>query len=227
MEEINLKELFEYIKERILIIAVVVLAILILGSVYSLFIKTPVYKSTSTLVLVSDEGQGQQNTTFNTQDATLNSQLVSTYSKIVTSHRVIDTVIENLDIDYTYSELAKEVTVSTETGTQIIKVSVSDKDKALSAQLANEIVKVFGEEIKSIYKLQNVSVVDKAEEASAPDNVNYIKEAIIYILVGTVLAFGIVFVIFYFDTTIKSTEEIENKLGLPVIGVIPKVKDRK
>jgi len=227
MEEINLKELFEYIKERILIIAVVVLAILIIGSVYSLFIKTPVYKSTSTLVLVSDEGQGQQNATYNTQDATLNNQLVSTYSKIVTSHRVIDTVIENLGIDYTYSELVKEITVSTETGTQIIKVSVSDKDKALSAQLANEIVKVFGDEIKSIYKLQNVSVVDKAAEASAPDNVNYIKEAIIYILVGAVLAFGIVFVIFYFDTTIKSTEEIENKLGLPVIGVIPKVKDRK
>ena len=226
MEEINLKELFEYIKEKILIIAVIVLAVLIIGSVYSLFIKTPVYKSTSTLVLVSDEGTSTQ-TAYTTQDVTLNNQLVSTYSKIVTSHRVIDTVIENLNVDYTYSQVVKEVAVTTETGTQIIKVTVSDPDKSLAASLANEIVKVFGEEIKSIYKLQNVSVVDKAEEASAPANVNYIKEAIIYILVGAVLAFGVVFVIFYFDTSIKSAEEIENKLGLPVIGVIPKVKDRK
>ena len=226
MEEINLKELFEYIKEKILIIAVIVLAVLIIGSVYSLFIKTPVYKSTSTLVLVSDEGTSTQ-TAYTTQDVTLNNQLVSTYSKIVTSHRVIDTVIENLNVDYTYSQVVKEVAVTTETGTQIIKVSVSDPDKSLAASLANEIVKVFGEEIKSIYKLQNVSVVDKAEEASSPANVNYIKEAIIYILVGAVLAFGVVFVIFYFDTSIKNAEEIENKLGLPVIGVIPKVKDRK
>jgi len=225
MEEINLKELFEYIKERVLVIAVVVLAVLILGSIYSLFIKTPLYKSTSTLVLVSDEGQSQ--TSYNTQDVTLNNQLVSTYSKIVTSHRVIDTVIDNLKLEYSYSEVVKEVAVTTETGTQIIKVSVSDPDKEQAASIANEIVKVFGEEIKSIYKLQNVSVVDKAEEASSPANVNYLKEAIIYILVGVVLAFGIVFVIFYFDTSIKSAEEIENKLGLPVIGVIPKVKDRK
>ena len=226
MEEINLKELFEYIKEKILIVAVIVLAVLIIGSIYSLFIKTPVYKSTSTLVLVSDEGTSTQ-TAYTTQDVTLNNQLVSTYSKIVTSHRVIDTVIENLNADYTYSQLVKEVAVTTETGTQIIKVTVSDPDKSLAASLANEIVKVFGEEIKSIYKLQNVSVVDKAEEASSPANVNYIKEAIIYIIIGAVLAFGIVFVIFYFDTSIKSAEEIENKLGLPVIGVIPKVKDKR
>ncbi|MBQ4031171.1 MAG: hypothetical protein II625_05400 [Bacilli bacterium] len=225
MEEINLKELFDYIKERILIMAVIILAVLIVGSAYSLFIKTPLYKSTSTLVLVSDEGTST--TTYTTQDVTLNNQLVSTYSKIVTSHRVIDTVIDNLKLDYSYSEVVKEVAVTTETGTQIIKVSVSDPDKALAASITNEIVKVFGEEIKSIYKLQNVSVVDKAEEAKSPSNVNYIKEAIIYILVGVVLAFGVVFVIFYFDTSIKSAEEIENKLGLPVIGVIPKVKDRK
>ena len=226
MEEINLKELFDYIKERIIIIAIVILAVLIVGSVYSLFIKTPVYKSTSTLVLVSDEGTSTSNT-YTTQDVTLNNQLVSTYSKIVTSHRVIDTVIENLKLDYTYSEVVKEVAVTTETGTQIIKVSVSDPDKALAAEITNEIVKVFGDEIKSIYKLQNVSVVDKAEEAKTPANVNYIKEAVIYMLVGAVLAFGIVFVIFYFDTSIKSAEEIENKLGLPVVGVIPKVKDKK
>lgn len=225
MEEINLKELFDYIKERILIMAVIILAVLIVGSAYSLFIKTPLYKSTSTLVLVSDEGTST--TTYTTQDVTLNNQLVSTYSKIVTSHRVIDTVIDNLKLDYSYSEVVKEVAVTTETGTQIIKVSVSDPDKALAASITNEIVKVFGEEIKSIYKLQNVSVVDKAEEAKSPSNVNYIKEAIIYILVGVVLAFGVVFVIFYFDTSIKSAEEIENKLGLPVIGVIPKVKDKK
>jgi capsular polysaccharide biosynthesis protein len=226
MEEINLKELFDYIKERIIIIAVVILAVLIIGSVYSLFIKTPVYKSTSTLVLVSDEGTSTSNT-YTTQDVTLNNQLVSTYSKIVTSHRVIDTVIENLNLDYSYNDVVKEVAVTTETGTQIIKVSVSDPDKDLAAEITNEIVKVFGDEIKSIYKLQNVSVVDKAEKAKTPANVNYIKEAVIYMLVGAVLAFGIVFVIFYFDTSIKSAEEIENKLGLPVVGVIPKVKDKK
>jgi hypothetical protein len=45
---------------------------------------------------------------------------------------------------------------------------------------------------------------------------------LIYILVGFVLASAIIFVIYYFDTTIKSSEIVEDKLGLTVIGIVPK-----
>ena len=120
--------------------------------------------------------------------------------------------------------MLNEVKVSNSDNTEIIKIRVIDKDRGLAADIANEIVKVFSEEIKSIYKLQNVSVVDIAEEADEPYNINYIKEFVIYVLSGIVLACAIIFVIYYFDTTIKSAEEIENGLGLPVFGVVPEVK---
>lgn len=218
MEEINLKELFDYVKERFLIIVIIILSVLVLGSVYSLFIKVPLYKSTSTVVLVSSESS-----TTN-QDVQLNNQLVATYSKIVTSPVVMDKVIQNLGLDYSTSGLASKITVSTETGTQIIKISVSDPDKSLAADITNEVVKVFSAEIKNIYNLSNVSIIGVAGEAENPYNSNYVKDFAIYFLVGTVLAFGIIFVIFYFDTSIKSADEVEKKLGLPVIGIIPKVK---
>ena len=86
---------------------------------------------------------------------------------------------------------------------------------------------MFGEEIKRHYKLQNVSVVDVAEEAEEPYNINFIKDAIIYFLIGFVVAAGIVFITYYFDTTIKSAEEVENKLELPVLGIVPKVKNKQ
>ena len=218
MEEINLKELFDYVKERILIILIIILSVLVIGSIYSLFIKVPLYRSTSTVVLVSD------NSSTTTSDVHLNNQLVATYSKIVTSPVVVEKVIQNLGLDYSNSTLVSKISVSTETGTQIIKISVSDPNKALAADITNEVVKVFSAEIKSIYNLSNVSVIGIAGEAENPYNSNYLKDFLIYFLVGAVLALGIVFVVFYFDTSIKSAEEVENKLGLPVIGIIPKVK---
>ena len=218
MEEINLKELLDYVKERLLVMIIIILTVLVLGSVYSLFIKVPLYRSTSTVVLVSD------NTSTTTSDVQLNNQLVATYSKIVTSPVVMDKVITNLGLDYSSSKLSSKVSVSTETGTQIIKISVSDPDKSLAADITNEVVKVFSAEIKNIYNLSNVSIIGVAGEAENPYNSNYVKDFAIYLLIGLVLAVGIVFVIFYFDTSIKSADEIENKLGLPVIGIIPKVK---
>ena len=218
MEEINLKELFDYVKERILIILIIILSVLVIGSVYSLFIKTPLYRSTSTVVLVSD------NSSTTTSDVQLNNQLVATYSKIVTSPVVMEKVIQNLGLDYNTNDLSSKISVSTETGTQIIKVSVSDPDKSLATDITNEVVKVFSAEIKNIYNLSNVSIIGVAGEAENPYNSNYLKDFVIYFLVGTVLALGTIFVVFYFDTSIKSAEEVENKLGLPVIGIIPKVK---
>lgn len=223
MEEINLKELFDYLKERVLIVAIITLAILVVGCIYSIFIKTPMYKSQTTFVLVSDDGTAGGGG-YSQAEANLNKNLVSTYSDLVKSNRVIDKVIKNLSLNYSVNTLKGRITVINTTNTEIIKVNVEDPDKALARDIANELIKVFGEEIKEIYRLQNVSVVDVAEEAEYPYNVNIIKDIVIYLLVGIVLACGIIFVIYYFDTTIKSADEVEKKLGLPVFGIVPRVK---
>ena len=219
MEEINLKELFTYFKARILIMLIVILTVTLIGSIYSLFLKVPVYESTSSIVLVNDEGEASTNNqgSYNQTDAQLNKSLVDTY-------RVIEKVIKNLSLDYSINELKNEIKVTNSTNTEIIKIQVVDKDRGLAAEIANEVVKVFSEEIKEIYKLQNVSVVDVATEADSPYNINFIKEFIIYTLIGIVLACALVFVTYYFDTTIKSAEQIENGLGIPVFGVVPEVK---
>ena len=97
MEEINLKELFDYVKERLLIIIIIMLAVLVVGCVYSIFIKTPLYKSYSRVVLVSDDGTAAGGTGGVTQsDVQLNKSLVSTYSELVTSRTIMDKVIKSI-----------------------------------------------------------------------------------------------------------------------------------
>ena len=88
-----------------------------------------------------------------------------------------------------------------------------DEDLSLQAQ----------DEVKDIYNLENVSIVDKAVLAKDPYNINIIKESIIYIALGVVLSCGVIFVIYYFDNTIKSIDQVEKHLGVPVIGTVPSV----
>ena len=220
MEEIDLKELFDYFKSKLVIISIIIVIVLGICNIYTILTRIPMYRSDTTIVLVSEN----QNESYNSTELQMNKNLVGTYSEIIKSRKVLEPVIQNLGLDYSYVELKGNVTVASVTNTEIIRIAVADKDSETATRIANEIANVFTTEIQKIYKLNNVSVVDKAEDSMKPYNVNYIKDNIIYLAIGFVLSCGLIFIKFYFDTTIKTSEEIENKLGLTVIGIVPKVE---
>ena len=215
MEEINLKDLFNYFIKKYLIIAISVLAIIIGGTIYSTLIKKPMYKSNVNIVLATE------NTDYNQNELTFNQKLVGTYSKIITSKKVLNQVIENLNLKYDYEELKDLIKVTSESNTEFIVITVESKNNKEACNIANAIVPVFSEEIKKIYNISNVSLLDEATIAEAPYNKNIIKEEAIYTIAGLVIGCGIVFMMFYFDNSIKSKEEVESKYNISVIGSIP------
>lgn len=220
MEEIDLKEMFDYFLGRVSWIIIAVALAVAVGNVYTMFTRVPMYRSTTTLVLVSEN---KDSASYNTSEQQLNKNLVGTYSEIIKSRTILNAVIKNLDLDYSYTTLQNRITVSSVNNTEIIRIAVADSDPKVATKIANEIAKVFVSEINKFYKLNNVSVLDRAENNSVPYNVNYLKDNAIYIMIGLVLSCGIIFIFFYFDTTIKTSEEIEKKLGLTVVGIVPKV----
>lgn len=217
MEEINFGEVFSYFKTKILWILITIGVILALGDVFTVVIKKPMYKSNTTVVLISEKGNN-----YSQNDAQLNKNLIGTYSEIVKSRKVLDEVIGNLGLDYNTADLSNKINVSSVENTEIIKISVSDNDAVRAKLITDEIAKVFSEKIKEVYNLENVSVLDKAVVSKKPYNINFIKDSVIYLAIGFVLSFGIVFVMYYFDTTIKSSSSIEDKLGLTILGIVPK-----
>lgn len=219
MEEIDLKELLDYFKSKIVWMVAVIILVIGIGNIYTILTRVPIYQSNTTIVLVSEN----QNETYNSTELQMNKNLVSTYSEIIKSRKVLEQVIKNLKLDYNVGELSKRINVSAVTNTEIIRITVGDPSAEVATKIANEIAEVFSKEIQKIYKLNNVSIVDKAVDSVKPYNVNYIKDNIIYIAIGFVLSSGLIFIKFYFDTTIKTSEEIENKLGLTVMGIVPKV----
>ena len=122
--------------------------------------------------------------------------------------------------------LSKCISVSSITDTQIIKVAVSRESNEEAKAIADEIADVFTQEIINIYGIQNISVVDKAQLSENPYNISIVKQNAIYGAMGLILGMGIIFIIFYFDTSIKDAKTVEEKLDLTVLGVVPKVGEK-
>lgn len=217
MEEINLSEVYSYFKTKILWILIAVVVIVILGNIFTILTRTPMYQSNTTIVLVGENKDG-----YNQTESQLNQNLIGTYSQIIKSRKVLNQVIENLKLKMTTQELAQTITTSSVEDTEIIQITVENAKAKDAQKITDEVATVFAKEIKDIYNLENVEIIDKAELAKDPYNVNYLKDNVIYLVIGLVLSFGVVFVMYYFDTSIKSSEVVEEKLGLTVIGIVPK-----
>ena len=225
MEEINLKDLFKFFLAKIKIILIFILSCVVVGIIYINFIIVPKYHSSTTLILVSNESN--QNSVALQSEVTVNKNLVTTYSQIVKSRSVLQKVINELNINQTITQLSDNINVTAVEDTELIKIEVTDKNNKQAQKIANTTAKIFMKEVKRIYNLTNVSVVDKAYLEKQPYNINPVKQILIAAVVGLCLGLCVVFLIFYFDTSIKTSNDIEEKLGLPVIGNVVLVEEKK
>lgn len=228
MEELELKELLEIFWNKKVHIILTTCIFILLGIVYTLGFVTPEYEASTTLVLVtasnstsSEENLLTDTTTVTTTDITLNSQLVTTYSELIKSNKVVREVISNLNINIDENNLKESITVTSVDDTELIKISVVNEDSEVASDIANEIAEVFTVTVEEIYNIDNVHIVDMAETSDSPVNINHIRDIMLFAFIGMFLAAGIVFIVNMLDTTIKTQEEIEKKLGIQVISMIP------
>ena len=224
MEELDLKELFEIFWSKKLHIILIVLILMVIGLIYTIGFTTPMYTSSTTLVLATagnNQEQSQETNSITTNDVTLNSKLVSTYSELVKSKNILRQVISNLNIDVKEETLRQNVTVTAVKDTELIEISVTNQNPTYSAKIANEIAKVFTEKVAEIYNINNVHIVDEAEVANSPSNINHARDILIFAFIGIVIAAMYVLIANMLDTTIKTQEDIEKLYKLPVLAAIP------
>ncbi len=220
MEEIDLKEIFIMFWNKRVQLLLIVAAFFIIGFVYTMGFVTPEYTSSTTLVLAQINSE-KTTDAITASDITLNSKLVSTYSELIKSKKVLREVISNLGINVKEETLRNGITVNAVKDTELIKITITNDNAEVSAKVANEIARVFEKQVAEIYNINNVHVVDEAEVATAPSNINHTKDILMFIAIGIVVAVAYVFILNMLDTTIKSVEEVEKLLDLPVIASIP------
>ena len=223
MEEIDLKELVQIFWEKRVQIILAILIFASLGIIYTVGFVKPKYQAVTSLLLATNSSPTTTGgeTSITTTDVTLNSKLVSTYSKLVKSDKVVRAVISNLSLKMEEATLKKIVSVTAAEDTEFIEISVKHEDPVLATKIANEIAKVFIENVKEFYGVENVHVVDAAEVPQSPYNINHMKDIIIFAFVGAVIAVMYVLIVNMLDTTIKSEEDIEKNFGLTVLATMP------
>ena len=222
MEELDLKEIFYMFWNRKIQIICIVVLFFILGIFYTTNMVKPNYKSSTTLILAKVDTNTNNSESITQTELTLNQKLVSTYSELVKSKSVLREVIDNLGVNITEEKLASNVSISLVNNTELIKITVSNEDPKIATNIANEIAKVFSKKVSEIYNINNVHVVDRAEEPKEPYNINHIKDIIMVMAVGIVVAVIYVFVANLLDTTVKTAEDIERHTKLTVLSSIPK-----
>lgn len=216
--EIDLREIFGMLKKRWLMIFSITAVAVIAAGIISFFVLTPVYESSSTLLVNYKQNQ-ESVMTYN--DLTMSQKLVNTYSEIIKSRSIAEDVLKKIDLDLTPEQLAGKITVSKVNDTEIIRVKVSDTDPEVAALIANTVSDVFKKEIKSIMEVDNVSTIDTAKVSESPVSPNKMMNIAIAGVLGIMLSVGLVFVLEFLDRTYKTPADVERHLGLPIIGAIP------
>lgn len=218
-ETISLKELFTTLKKRLGLIMIITIVATMISGIVSYFFLTPIY-SASTQLLVNQKKTDESVVNYN--EVQTNLQLVNTYSVIIQSPTILEKVKEELDLD----EIG-EISVVSEKNSQVVSITVEDPNPVMAADIANTIASVFQKEIVSIMSVDNVSVLSKAE---VPDQPHPIKprpalNMAIAFVVGAMLGMGLAFLLEYLDNTIKTEQDIEKLLELPVLGAITVITD--
>lgn len=220
-ETIELRELFEILLKRKLLIIIVTLACTVMGGIYSVFLITPMYQSETTLMVNGAKNMTDIASSLDIGSINLSQKLVVTYGEIVKSRIVLEQTIKHLKLDMTYGELLKKTTAMQLGGTEILKISVQDEDPVEAAKIANKISGVFVKEVMRILKVNNVETIDKAIPIEKPINVKTTLNIVIAMILGLMLSIFISFLLEYMDNTIKTESDVEKYLGVPVLGLIP------
>ena len=221
MEEIDLKQIVSVFWEKKVTIILLTAILMVIGFIYSSFMIVPKYTSSTKLVLAQSSSNSDGATSITTSDITLNSKLISTYTERIESSKVIRQVISNLGIEDKEESIRSNVSVAAESGTDIIKITVSNTEAQKAADIANEMAVVFAEEVKRLYGIDNVNTLDPAEINDVPSNINLTKTIIIFGAVGFIIAVAYIFIIYMLDNSIKSSDDVEKVVQVPVLASIP------
>lgn len=221
MEELDLKELISMFLEKKLLIVLVVIIFALMGAIYTLKFVTPIYQSTTSLVLAQiASDNSEESNSITSSDIALNSNLIDNYRVIAKSKSVAQEVINNLELDTSVDVLRNRISVTTESDSEVIKITVADEDPELACKITTEVAQIFMGKVETIYKVNNITVLDKAEVETTPSNINLTKNVVIFAFVGGILVAGYILLINMLDTTVKTDTDIERALDIPVLASI-------
>lgn len=219
---IDLREIWEIIKKRTVLIITVTLLATIASGIISWFLLDPVYETKSSIIIGKPVEQQGEKIQYN--DVMMYQKLVKTYGEIAKSYTVAEKTYEELELTHPISlqTLRNSISVAPQADTQIIVIKAQSTYPEDAADMVNKLTSQFIVEAQRMYPSENVQVMDKAQVPGSPIKPQKALNLVIAFVMGLMVSVGIAFLMEYLDTTIKTQKDIEHYLELSVIGMIPR-----
>ena len=222
--QLDIMLLIRSIWEKKILILLVTVLFTAVSLAYSIFLVTPQYSSTTKVYVVN---QKKDEKAITTQDVQLGSLLIKDYKEIILSNKVMEDSAEKSGLGITAKQLAGKVSVDAPKDTRIISITVRDKDPQVASQLANTVKEVSADQIKEVTKINDVTTLEEAKAAMSPSSPNIPKNAILATALGFIIAVAGVVLFELLDDRIKRAEDIEDVMGLVLLGVVPDTETGK
>lgn len=219
--QLDIMLLLRRIWEKKILIVLVTLLFTAASLAYSIFLVTPQYSSTTKVYVVN---QKKDDKAITTQDVQLGSLLVKDYKEIILSNKVMEDSAEKSGLGLTAKQLAGKVSVDAPKDTRIISITVRDKDPQVASDLANTVKSVSADQIKEVTKIDDVTTLEEAKAATSPSSPNIPRNAVLATVLGFILAIAGIVLFELLDDRVKRAEDIEETMGLVLLGVVPDTK---
>lgn len=217
---IDLSQTLKILRKNIKLLVILPVICLLISAIVTFIFLDSKYEA-STQVLVNQKESDSQ---MMAQEVQSNIQLVNTYSEIVKSPRIIDKVSKKLDRAYSTSELSSMVNVSNQAESQLLNIAVESKSEGDSEKIANTVAQVFSKEVPDIMSVDNVTILSEADGTAKQVAPKTMPNLLLGVVGGFLIALIIIFTKEILDKRIKSEEDVENELNIPVLGSIQKFK---
>ena len=215
-ETISLGELFSIVKRSKWIIISLAIVAALCAFLFSSFVISPTYEA-STQVLVAPKES--QNNMIDSSQIQSSVTLVNTYRVIIQSPAILGQVQEN--VVGAPDNISGLISVDSEQNSQVINIKVQHTNPVLATDIANEISDVFSKEVPGLMSVDNVKVLSNASVPVFPVKPNILLNTAIATIFGLLIGLALAFLKVVLDRRIKTEQDVENILELPVLGSIP------
>lgn len=216
--EINIVEILWAFWKRLWCIVLVALILGGSGYFYAKATAKPTYNA-GAMLIINNKPDGRDY--LSSDLINTSKELANTYTIIIKSRTVLDTVIKDLKLDMNYETLANAVSVSTVEETPVLKINVNHSDRTTAVKITDKILEISPDVIVGAMDVGSVNVVETTTAPYYPSVPSATKPAIIWALIGAILVCFIIVLTIILDNTYKSERDITDDLGYPVLGVIP------
>ena len=217
---IDLMEIFKQLKTHIRSIILTTLLVALLVGVVTVFFIPKKYESTVRLYLKPDSSTGVSDYS----QVNANNLLVNNYVEMIKGNNITEKAANELKLDQ--EEVSKALSVSNETNTQVISITSTTTDPALSKRIVDQVTKTFRDEVRENLNVTNITIIDNSKIATSPVSPSLPKNLAIGALAGAVLSIAFVIIRMLMDTRIHNKDEAEQYLGIPNLGAVPFIENK-